>query len=100
MKLRKIIFSDDISNQTSNSHISGNKRSPTITLSIQYYRKPVKKTGRHGEPDFIYVNTTDKLLILIENKDSINDHESKSVENPIKYAVDGIKWYISFFQRI
>lgn len=58
-----------------------------------------KKTGKRGEPDFIYVNDIAKLLILIENKDSINDHENRSVEdNPEQYAVDGIKWYISFFK--
>ncbi len=56
-------------------------------------------SGQRGEPDLLYFNEIEKLLILLENKDSIKDHISKSdeKENPRKYAVDGIKHYISFF---
>lgn len=54
-------------------------------------------TGKQGEPDLIYVNTHKQLLILVENKDSIKDHESTSGSNPVRYAVDGIKHYISCF---
>lgn len=35
-------------------------------------------TGFRGEPDLIYINENKKILILVENKDSIGDHESKN----------------------
>lgn len=54
-------------------------------------------TGERGEPDLIYVNDGKRLLILIENKDSIKDHEGGDGNNPAKYAVDGIKHYLSCF---
>jgi len=56
-----------------------------------------KGTGKHGYPDLIYVNENKKLLILIENKDQVKNHISKSEDKPIDYAVDGIKHYLSFF---
>lgn len=37
------------------------------------------------------------MLILLENKSSVNDHESKRKDNPAKYAVDGVIWYLKFF---
>lgn len=60
-------------------------------------RSSKKDTENRGEPDLIYVNENKRLLILIENKDSIKDHESKEGQSPINYAVDGIKHYLSFF---
>jgi len=53
--------------------------------------------GNQGNPDLIYLNTNKKLLIIIENKDSIKDHISKKKPNAQKFAVDGIKHYLSFF---
>ena len=58
-----------------------------------------KETGKQGFPDLIYVNETKRLLILIENKSQINNHISKKENQPIKYAVDGIKHYLSFFSQ-
>lgn len=58
-----------------------------------------KGTGEKGLPDLIYVNENKKLLILIENKSSTKDHESKNGDNPVAYAVDGIKHYLSFFTK-
>lgn len=54
-------------------------------------------TGYRGEPDLLYVNENKRLLILIENKDSITDHVSKEKNKPKDFAVDGILHYISFF---
>lgn len=54
-------------------------------------------SGNRGEPDLIYVNESKKILVLIENKFSIQDHSSEAEDNPKKYAVDGIKHYLSFF---
>ncbi|MDA8576142.1 N-6 DNA methylase [Candidatus Marinamargulisbacteria bacterium] len=56
-----------------------------------------KGTGNHGYPDFIYVNEYRKLLILIENKDSISDHSSDTKNKADKFAVDGILHYLNFF---
>jgi len=56
-----------------------------------------KGTGNQGYPDLIYVNENKKLLILIENKDSVKNHVSKSEDKPVDFAVDGIKHYLSFF---
>ena len=56
-----------------------------------------KGTGDKGYPDLIYANDQKRLLILIENKASIKDHESKTGNNPVSYAVDGIKHYLFFF---
>ena len=58
-----------------------------------------KNTCERGEPDFIYVNENKKLLILIENKDSIKDHISGKRDKPVNYAVDGILHYLSFFTK-
>ena len=56
-------------------------------------------SGYRGEPDLIYINDKRKLLILIENKHSIKDHNSKPEEEdrPKDFAIDGIKHYLSFF---
>jgi len=57
-----------------------------------------KGTGKGGFPDVIYVNDKNKLLILVEDKPSISQHISNvGKEDPEKYAVDGIKHYLSFF---
>jgi len=54
-------------------------------------------TGFRGEPDLIYINENKKILILVENKDSIGDHESKNRNKPKDFAVDGVIHYTSFF---
>lgn len=56
-----------------------------------------KGTGKFGYPDLIYVNEDKRLLILVENKDQIKNHISKNEDNPVDFAVDGIKHYLSFF---
>ena len=58
-----------------------------------------KGTGKQGFPDLIYINEVKRLLILIENKSQIKNHISKRKKQPIKYAVDGIKHYLSFFTQ-
>ncbi len=56
-------------------------------------------SSERGEPDLIYINEQKKLLILVENKDLIKDHQSKDGKNAKKYAVDGIKHYLGFFME-
>jgi len=58
-----------------------------------------KKTGNRGEPDFIYKNENSKLLVLIENKANTNQHKSVNGDDPIRYAVDGARHYLSFFKE-
>lgn len=53
--------------------------------------------GNRGEPDLIYLNADKKFLILLENKDSIRDHESNNGKKPQQYAVDGVKHYLKYF---
>lgn len=47
-----------------------------------------------GEPDLIYFNENKKILILIENKNSIKDHNGNNIKNN---ATAGIKHYLKFF---
>ncbi|HJX50697.1 MAG TPA: N-6 DNA methylase [Candidatus Nanoarchaeia archaeon] len=56
-----------------------------------------RKTDKRGEPDLLYIDESHKLLILLENKDSIKQHQSKEGNNVEGYAVDGVKHYLSFF---
>lgn len=67
--------------------------------SIQECLDRSSKSGsdERGEPDLIYINENKKLLILIENKDLVKDHRSKSGKSPKGYAVDGIKHYLTYF---
>ena len=52
-------------------------------------------TGKNrGEPDLIYFNEGKKILILIENKDSIKDHNGNNIKNN---ATAGVKHYLKFF---
>lgn len=62
-------------------------------------RSSKKENGNKGYPDFVYVNEAKRLLILIENKDSIQNHESQNLNKPIQYAVDGIRHYLKFFSE-
>jgi type I restriction enzyme M protein len=58
-------------------------------------------TGKPGFPDHLYVNEEEKLFIMIEDKNIVGDHISEDGESePIKYAVDGIKWYLKHFINI
>lgn len=58
-----------------------------------------KGTDERGEPDLIYINDNQKLLILCENKASVKNHISKDVDKPAQFAVDGIKHYLSCFTK-
>lgn len=58
------------------------------------------KTGEPGIPDVLYVNENNKLLIIVEVKPSISLHiPPDGKEDPQKYAVCGIKHYLSFFTK-
>ena len=73
------------------------KKSGNIKIQEILNNASKKNNGKRGEPDFLYVNETEKLLILIENKSDTNDHESIEKDNPTRFAVDGIYHYLKFF---
>lgn len=58
-----------------------------------------RNTGNRGEPDLIYINESKQLLILIENKDSISDHNSNGTFNAEKFAEDSVIHYLSSFKK-
>jgi type I restriction-modification system DNA methylase subunit len=53
-----------------------------------------KENGNPGYPDRIYVNSSKKFLVLVEEKPSIKDHDNPNKE---KGTISGIKWYLSRF---
>lgn len=55
--------------------------------------------GGVGKPDLIYTNRDYKLLILGEVKPTVKQHVAIHDSQRAKYAVDGIKHYLSFFSR-
>jgi type II DNA modification protein len=64
-------------------------------LIIETLSKASKKqNGNEGYPDRIYFNKIEKLLILVEEKSNVKEH---NIENIEKGTVSGIKWYLSFF---
>jgi predicted RNA methylase len=56
-------------------------------------------TGNPGTPDYLNINANSKLLVIAEFKTLITDHRSSEgqLEAPVKFAVDGVRWYMSRF---
>jgi hypothetical protein len=52
------------------------------------------QTSKPGYPDRIYINKSEKLLILVEEKQAIKDHDNP---DKAKGAISGIKWYMEQF---
>jgi len=75
------------------------KKTKNKIISEILKKSSKKSNGNRGEPDFLYVNESKKLLILVENKDGIKNHSSEKRDNPIHFAVDGIIHYLSFFSK-
>ena len=53
-----------------------------------------KQNGKVGYPDRVFVDIHEKLLILVEEKPAIKDHDNPDIG---KGAISGIKWYLSCF---
>ncbi len=51
-------------------------------------------TGKNGYPDRIYFNENAKLLILVEEKPTMKEHDIPEIS---KGGISGIKWYLSRF---
>ncbi|MDR3306079.1 MAG: SAM-dependent methyltransferase [Endomicrobium sp.] len=69
------------------SKISDEIRSALLTASK-------KGNGKPGYPDRIYANNHTKLLILVEEKQFVKDHDNPDKE---KGAISGVKWYLERF---
>lgn len=56
-------------------------------------------TANVGTPDYLNIDETEKLLVLAEFKSSVGDHRRPPGDepNPVKYAVDGVTWYVERF---
>jgi len=48
-----------------------------------------------GKPEFILRKKNSDVVILVECKASVKEHESDKKDNPKKYAVDGVLHYAS-----
>lgn len=55
-----------------------------------------QKNGKEGYPDRIYFDKENKLLILVEEKPTMKEHNLEEVD---RGAVSGIKWFLSFFKK-
>src|SRR4051812_5067491 len=53
-----------------------------------------KANGKAGFPDRLYINKHEKLLIIVEEKPAVKDHDLPSID---KGAISGAKWYLSRF---
>ena len=72
---------------------------PIITKALKQASKSPTGSGI-GYPEFIIVSTKYKdLLIVIECKAKVTDHESKNYDKPEKYAVDGAIHYASHLSK-
>jgi len=71
---------------------STSKLTTEITTVLSSASK--KNNGKPGYPDRIYVNLHEKLLILVEEKSAVKDHDNPDKE---KGAIEGIKWYLCRF---
>lgn len=55
-----------------------------------------KQNGKEGIPDRIFFKKEEKLIILVEEKGHVKNHDLNNIE---KGCIEGIKWYLSFFNN-
>ena len=68
---------------------------PELKLVLSTASK--KQNGNEGIPDRIFIDKAKKLLIIVEEKPFVKDHDNSDIE---KGAVSGVKWYISRFLNV
>lgn len=68
------------------------KLTPEIVQVLQTLSK--SQNGKQGYPDRIYCNKNKRLLILVEEKPTIQEHDIPDIK---KGAIAGVKWYINGF---
>jgi hypothetical protein len=66
----------------------------TAEIAVVLLSASKNGNGNQGFPDRIYVNPHEKLLILVEEKPTVKEHDNPDRE---KGAISGIKWYLSRF---
>jgi len=70
------------------------KKSSEIRIDSILNRASKKETGKKGYPEYIIrFKDNPKLILVIEDKDDQIKHESKKLNNPVNYAVDGAIHY-------
>lgn len=70
------------------------KKSSEIRIDSILNRASKKETGKKGYPEYIIrFKNNPKLILVIEDKDDQIKHESKKLNNPVNYAVDGAIHY-------
>ena len=52
------------------------------------------QNGKPGTPDRIYCNKNKKLLIIVEEKPTIKEHDIEDIK---RGCISGVKWYMSCF---
>lgn len=68
---------------------------PELKLVLSTASK--KQNGKEGVPDRIFIDNSKKLLVIVEEKSLVKDHDNPDKE---KGAVSGVQWYISRFLNI
>jgi type I restriction enzyme M protein len=70
------------------------KKSSEIRIDSILNSASKKETGKKGYPEYIIrFKDNPKLILVIEDKDDQIKHESKKLNNPVNYAVDGAIHY-------
>lgn len=76
------------------------QNSPTLT-EVSSVLATASKTGSGhvGSPDYVNVNQDQRMLILAEFKTNVADHRCPvdGASDPMKFAVDGVAWYLERF---
>ncbi len=76
------------------SEWSPNRKNFIKELTLVLAKASKKQNGKIGIPDRIYINNDEKILILVEEKPLLKDHDNEDIE---KGAISGVKWYLSRF---
>ena len=53
-----------------------------------------QKNSRSGYPDRLFIDQQQKLLIIVEEKPTVREHDLIAID---KGAISGVKWYLSCF---
>jgi len=96
-----LLRSYNVSQQRKFSEPWQTKKPDNPTIASVFNEASKQLTEQRGEPDFFYVNEARKLLIIVENKDSITQHEGEMIDKNIPlYAVNGLLHYLSFVSDV
>lgn len=99
-KLRFLNYVDgNFNNITHSVKVWAKKSSNTIINNLLAVSSK-KLTGGHGFPEYIILDEENKILIVIENKKSVDKHIYPNIEKKVaEYAVNGSLWYAKFLKE-